>query len=155
MKSAGRKWFYPSPHQPFQSVCRPTVRTTSTELRIFEIRQNASYANATESLAKLSHCFWTNVNSDLTSAHRPSSFKPCGIGVEFRANLRLAPIFSGCLTAFFTSNKRYMPRNGAAWKNHLLDKMQQMRERNAHHVGKHTGQQQGSDKFGRDSGGIP
>ena len=34
----------------------PTVRTTSTALRIFGIRQNASYANTTESIANLSRC---------------------------------------------------------------------------------------------------
>ncbi|EKY08391.1 hypothetical protein HMPREF9120_00789 [Neisseria sp. oral taxon 020 str. F0370] len=35
----------------------PTARTTLTALRIFGIRQNASYANTTESIANFSRCF--------------------------------------------------------------------------------------------------
>lgn len=52
----------------------------------FGIRQNASCENTTESIANLSRCSWKNANFDLTSAHHPGSFKPSGIGVEFRAN---------------------------------------------------------------------
>ena len=64
-----------------------TSRTTSTALRIFGIRQNASCENTTESIANLSRCSWKNANFGLTSAHRLNSLKSCGIGVEFRANL--------------------------------------------------------------------
>ena len=38
--------------------------------------------------------FWKNANFGLTSAHRLNSLKFCGIGVEFRANLRQPLIFS-------------------------------------------------------------
>ena len=64
-----------------------TIRTTSTALRIFGIRQNASCKNTTESIANLSRCSWKNANFGLTSAHRLNSLKSCGIGVEFIANL--------------------------------------------------------------------
>ena len=60
----------------------------------FGIRQNASCENTTESIANLSRCSWKNANFDLTSAHRPGNFKPSGIGVEFRANLRQPLLFS-------------------------------------------------------------
>ena len=70
-----------------------TARTTSTALRIFGIRQNVSCENTTESIANLSRCSWKNANFGLTSAHRPGSLKSCGIGVEFRANLRQPLLF--------------------------------------------------------------
>ena len=50
-----------------------TARTTLTALRIFGIKQNASYSNTTESIANLSCCSWKNANFGLTSAHRPGS----------------------------------------------------------------------------------
>ena len=65
-----------------------TVRTTLTALRIFGIKQNVSCANTTELIANPSRCSWKNANFGLTSAHRLNSLKFCGIGVEFRANLR-------------------------------------------------------------------
>ena len=42
-------------------------------------------------LANPSRCSWKNANFGLTSAHRLNSLKFCGIGVEFRANLRQPP----------------------------------------------------------------
>jgi len=42
----------------------------------------------TDSLSSYDKLDVKNANFDLTSAHRPGSFKSCGIGVEFRANLR-------------------------------------------------------------------
>ena len=72
-----------------------TVRTTSTASKIFGIRQNAPYANTTESTANLSCCSCKNANSGLTSAHHPGSLKRCGSGVEFRANL-VQPLIKSC-----------------------------------------------------------
>ena len=63
-------------------------QTILTVLKTFKIRQNISCENTTESTANLSHYSWKNANFSLTSAHRLSSFKPCGISVKFKADLR-------------------------------------------------------------------
>ena len=65
-----------------------TVRTTSTVSRTFGIRQSGFYVNTTELTENLSRYSWKDANSGLTSVNRLNSLKFCGIGVEFRANLR-------------------------------------------------------------------
>ena len=83
---------FPSPHQPFQSACRPS----EPHQRHWEFWNQAKRVLRKYNRIdrKSFPLFLKECEFDLTSAHRPGNFKPSGIGVEFRANLRQPLLFS-------------------------------------------------------------